>query len=350
VTSETPPLELASALHVAGRLAEAEPIYRRILQGDPREQTARNNLIALVRAQERWAEAEALLREAIELAPDDAELRQRLAVAVLADGRYAEGWPLFEARRDPRLREYVKTPPLPIPEWDGGPVEALLAWPEQGFGDAIQFARFLPVLATRGIRVTVLCRPELLTLFQDAGLAAYPAQGGAELPAQQAWSLMGSLPGRMGVTLETLPPPLPIRAEPTRRGGIGIMTSGHSGHRNDANRSLPPAAAAALMALPGAVSLDPRDSGARDFRDTAGLIAGLDQVVSVDTAVAHLAGSMGKPTAVLLPRLNTDWRWLRGRTDCPWYPSLTLYRQAEAGDWEPELVAVRRDLAAKGLI
>jgi ADP-heptose:LPS heptosyltransferase len=124
------------------------------------------------------------------------------------------------------------------------------------------------------------------------------------------------------------------------------MARGNPVHGNDANRSLPAEAEAELHALPGdVVALAPEETGAADFADTADLIAGLDLVISVDTAMAHLAGAMGKPCWVLLPAAWQDWRWLRGRKDSPWYPSLRLYRQRTAGDWREVLDEVRRDLA-----
>jgi ADP-heptose:LPS heptosyltransferase len=126
---------------------------------------------------------------------------------------------------------------------------------------------------------------------------------------------------------------------------VGLVTRGSPTHRNDAHRSLPDALAAELRAAPGAVSLHPEDSGARDLQETAEIIAGLDLVVTVDTAVAHLAGSLGKPTWVLLPAHGCDWRWLRDRLDSPWYPSVRLYRQAAPGGWSEVVAAVRRDLA-----
>jgi ADP-heptose:LPS heptosyltransferase len=115
-------------------------------------------------------------------------------------------------------------------------------------------------------------------------------------------------------------------------------------HSNDRNRSLPPKAAAQLASL--GRSLAPEDTGAGDFRDTAGIVAGLDLVISVDTAVVHLAGAMGKPVWVLLPSVETDWRWGRSGRDSPWYPSARLYRQAKPGDWAPVLRKVAADLAA----
>jgi len=153
------------------------------------------------------------------------------------------------------------------------------------------------------------------------------------MPKLDAWVLSGSLPLRMGTRLETIPPPIPVAAWPKTRRGIGVVTRGNPGHPNDRNRSLSAEAAAALMALPGAMSLAVEDTGVRDMQETAEFIAGLDLVISVDTAVAHLAASMGKATWILLSAIKTDWRWGREGETTPWYPGARLFRQREPGDW-----------------
>jgi hypothetical protein len=331
--------------------AEAETAFRRLLGSEPKNRPIRDKLVALLKSQSRWDEAERLLWEAAALAPGDKDITTRLALEVLANGRYAEGWKLYEARRGATGVNGVTPPTLPYPEWDGAGVGSLLIWPEQGFGDMIQFARFIPEVARRGVRPTLLCPPVLADLFATAGLNIVVAKpepgGGVMLPRHDAWALLGSLPLRLGVTLETLPPPLPLSVEaPGPAGGVGVVAQGRPSHPNDAHRSLPPEWAAELMALPGAVSLDPEDSGARDFLETAKIVAGLDRVVTVDTAAAHLAGSMGKPTHLLLPKHSADWRWLHDRDDSPWYPSMKLYRQPEPGDWASVFERLRQDLAA----
>ena len=118
---------------------------------------------------------------------------------------------------------------------------------------------------------------------------------------------------------------------------------------NDQNRSLPAELGVELLALPGAVDLDPAATGAIDFQETAEIMAGLDRVICVDTAAAHLAGALGRPVSILLPWRNADWRWMRERTDSPWYPTARLYRQPVDGDWRTPLDLVRRDLERAGL-
>lgn len=128
-----------------------------------------------------------------------------------------------------------------------------------------------------------------------------------------------------------------------QRSRIGVCWKGNKEHANDANRSLDPRSARRLRRL--GMSLLPEHTGAWDFQDTADIIAGLDLVITVDTSVAHLAASLGKPTWILLPFVETDWRWMKGRTDSPWYPSATLYRQPAPGDWASVLDRIEQNLA-----
>jgi hypothetical protein len=128
------------------------------------------------------------------------------------------------------------------------------------------------------------------------------------------------------------------------RGGVGVKVSGNPTHSNDGKRSLPAKVAAELPSLDGEIDLDPASTGARNFQDTAEIVAGLDLVISVDTSVAHLAAATGKPTWILLPFFSTDWRWMRGWQDSPWYPSVRLFRQGADEDWAPVIGQVRSAL------
>lgn len=330
----------------AGRHDDALAALAAAAQADPASAPAHHDLGGVLKLLGRLAEAEANLRRAHALAPDDPRTRHALGIVLLSLGRYAEGWPFYDARHAIPQLGLIK-PALPFPEWRGEDVAGrrVLIFPEQGLGDQIQYARFAPWLAARGADVTLLCHPALTRLFaQSLDVRVVAAAGQAEFPDPDYWVMSGSVVGRTGLAPDELPnaPYLRAEAEPKRlTGGIGIVTRGNPAHTNDAHRSLPAARAAELMALPGAVSLHPEDTGARDMADTAALIAGLDRVITVDTAVAHLAGAMGKPTSILLPRVMTDWRWMEARTDSPWYPTARLYRQSTAGDWESVLEAVR---------
>jgi hypothetical protein len=342
----------AAAEREAGRWDRAANLWRAAAAADPGAAEPHHHLGVEFERRGRLAEAEAEFRQALALDAGARSTMRTLALLLLSQGRFAEGFELFEARHD--LPNIAK-PPLPYPEWRGEPLNGkrLLIWPEQGYGDQIQFARFAPILAAQGAQVTLLCRPGLERLLGGSlGVEVKAAAGAVDFPDPDYWVMTVSLAARMGVTLETLPgepylrSPEPV-TPPAPGFKVGLVTSGSAAHANDANRSLPPDAAARLRRLDATiVELDPAKSGARDFAETAAIIAGLDLVISVDTSAAHLAGAMGKPCWVLIPALNTDWRWLRDREDSPWYPSIRLYRQARARDWTAELDRIEADLAA----
>jgi tetratricopeptide (TPR) repeat protein len=334
----------ASRAHAAGDLAEAERLYGVAIAADPGARSARNNLVILLMGERRWDEAEALVRDWMHIDPGSAELRFRLADLLLAAGRYAEGWPLFESRRSLPVSDY-RPPPVTYPEWDGRPVSSLMVWLDQGLGDQIQFARYLPMLSARSIATTVIAPPSLAGLYSATGAQVLVAQGSVSAPSHEAWTPICSLALHFGTTLETIPPPLDLAAGPGGS-GVGLMLRGRPNHPRELHRKLPDQARAALAALPGAVSLHPDDTGAATFRETADLIAALGLVITVDTSVAHLAGSMGKPTWLMLPWVGCDWRWLRDRTDSPWYPSMRLFRQPARGDWATVVRDVRRAFEA----
>jgi tetratricopeptide (TPR) repeat protein len=323
--------------------------FRRAVDLTPDAAEPHHHLAAALEALDRLGEAEAEYRVALALAPGSGATARALAILLLSQGRYPEGFALFERRHE--LAEMAK-PALPFPEWDGEPVEGrkLLIWPEQGLGDQIQFARFAPILQRMGADVTLVCWPPLARLFAGAlGVRVVAAAGQIEFPDPDYWVMTMSLAARLGLTPDTLPRDVYLTA-PERRAAlpkgarIGLVTQGNAHNANDANRSLGETDAARLRAIPGALSLDPVDTGAQDFADTAAIIDQLDLVISVDTATAHLAGAMGKPCWTLIPKANTDWRWLRDRSDSPWYPSMRLFRQPAPGDWASVIDEISRAL------
>lgn len=259
---------------------------------------------------------------------------------LLRSGAFETGWKLYEER--PTRLNWSQ--PLSFPEWKGEPVESLLVLPEQGLGDQIQFARYVVELRARGVRVTLISPSILFRLFQPLGATMLRMGSDLAIPRHDAWVLIGSLPGRFGATAETIPSRPYLPSAPGGE-GIGLVTKGSVTHELDAQRSLPDDLAAEMRAWPKVTSLHPEDTGVGDMEDTARIIDRLELVIAVDTAVAHLAGAMGKPCWLLLPH-HADWRWLTDRDDSPWYPKHRLYRQTEPGAWRQVVDRVRADLGA----
>ena len=273
---------------------------------------------ALARRAGHYEEAEAIYREWIADEPRNPGPRYGLALLLLRRGDFARGWPLYEARKFvPELG--LRVPTFSFSEWQGDQIGSLLLWPEQGLGDQIMFARYVPQLLNAKIRVTLVASPSLTRLFSALGCDVISAVGTVNIPRHDAWCLVGSLPLRLGSI-----PTEPYFPSTTSGSGVGVMVAGNPMHVNDRDRSLPPEEAKALLAR--GRNLAPEATGAKDFFDTARIIDELERVVTVDTSVAHLAGAMGKPTEILLGR-DPDWRWGLSETRTIWYPSATLVRR-----------------------
>lgn len=381
----------AGRLQQAGRLAEAAALWREITTAAPQSPEAHANFAAVLVERGDLHTAEAEIRQALALQPDAAWARYQLGRVLhqarrfeaaaaayqsvlaldpqdtkarlalghlhLTLGDLPRGWPLYEARCE--LADQHAAPLLWPNAWRGEPLagKRLLIWPEQGFGDQIQFARFAPVLQAMGAEVTLAAPPELAALFAGLGVRVIRQ---TRVPPPMAdydhWTLLLSIPGRLGTTLESLPQPSYLAAPADRRerwagyvlpGTVGLAWRGRPSHPNDAHRSLPsPEPLLRGLEAAGARVID-LTYPLGDFADLAAVAEQLELVVSVDTALAHLAGALGKRSFVLLPWLRTDWRWLEGRADSPWHPSLRLFRQPRHGDWETVIGEVCAAYAAE---
>lgn len=281
-------------------------------------------------------------RDILRQAPDLAFVTDNLCQALLAAGDYAEGFALYDVRFS-RRHNAVRRPNLPFREWQGEPLagRSLVILPEQGFGDQIMFARFTAQLREESARVTLVAPRELLRTF--SALEIDVVSSDIPFARHDLWCMIGSLPARLRLTRAEL------TGAPYLRGGsggegIGIAWRGRPTHHNDAQRSLPEALAARLLGLPGAIDLDPMATGARDFEDTANIIRSLRLVISVDTAIAHLAGAMGTPTYCLLPATGVDWRWGVSGSTTAWYRTMTLLRAGPSG-WPPLIEALAARVA-----
>lgn len=344
---------LGRALAQLGRYDEAEAAHRQAVAVRPDAPWAHRGLANFLHAVGRWAEAAAPYRQALALAPDDARLRTDFGHLLLGLGDFAAGWPLYESRRDVEGHG-VRPPPLPG-EWLGEPVagKAVLVWPEQGFGDLVQFARYAPLLRDLRAAVTLASPPELAPLFEGLGVDVVVRGPSTTVPQPDVWSLALSLPHRLGETLADVRGEAYLRAPAERAGrwrgavpprAVGVVWRGRSSHPNDRHRSLPHDRLTPLVREHGFAAVDLTEP-VGDFADLAALIERLELVIAVDTAAAHLAGALGKPCWILLPAYRQDWRWFQRRPDSPWYGSVRLFRQPAPGDWGPVLEEVAAALA-----
>jgi tetratricopeptide (TPR) repeat protein len=350
-------VDLAQVLRELAQYEEAAHWARLAARHRPENPELRRLMGNILADLGRVEEAEAEYRAALAADPEHDSTKLALTGLLLSLGRYAEGWPLMEVRA--KLKPSVVPPiALPYPEWKGEPLDgkSILVWWEQGLGDQIQMCRFAGSLKARGAaKVTLGCRPALVDLLATTpgadAIIPVPQGAGVPVPRHHYWTRYFSAPLHLGITLETLPKEPYLFAPADRlarwRGfsGIGLAWRASPTGFNASHKNVPDEQAKRLLDL-GAVSLHPEDTGVKDFADTAAIMAQLDLVISIDTSVAHLAGAMGKRCWTLLPRVNTDWRWLRERTDSPWYPSMRLYRQQEPGRWDPVIDQVIADLEA----
>lgn len=346
-------------------MESAEALYRTAIRLDPALPEAHTSLGYILTRQGRLTEAMQACETAICLSPNFAPAHWNLATAALLGGDLTRGFAEYEWRKR-HVRYRSDFPPLPGPAWDGSDPagQTILIRAEQGFGDTIQLARYLPTIMAMGGKPVLICHKSLIPLIGAMPGVTACAHGQAP-PPHDSWIDMASLPFILATTMDTIPcPNAYLQADPLRAAAwasrlpagrkIGVVFSGNPRHPADRRRSIP-LDQIRLPDLPNMSFVD-LQFGERlrlpdltpwitDYAQTAALIANLDLVIAVDTSVAHLAGALGKPVWILLP-YAPDWRWCLARSDSPWYSSARLFRQPAAGDWASVLGQVFNALSS----
>jgi tetratricopeptide (TPR) repeat protein len=358
---------LGHALEDQGDSMAAAECFRQALRIHPNYVEALNNLGNWHKDQCQFAEASACYERALRIDPDNKVARWNRGLLRLVHGDFERGWTDFELRWQ---MPGAVLPEFPQPRWDGSPLngKTILVYAEGGLGDTLQFLRYLPMVQARGGKVIFACQRVLLKLLDgSAGIDQLVVAAAPWPPCDVQISLL-SLPLIFGTTLATIPAPVPyLFADPHRMrfwqqevaslGGftVGIAWESNPKHKEYRFRSIPLKFFETLAAIdkvrlvnlqkgPGTSQLETwegcspiRDYGDRldadgAFLDTAALMMNLDLVISVDTALTHLAGALGVKVWMAM-QYASDWRWLLDRPDCPWYPTLRLFRKPIGGNW-----------------
>ena len=372
------------------RIDEAMELFKKALEIDPRHALTYNNLGVVLHDQGKTIEALSYFEKALENQPTYLTALHNMSLGQLLHGRLKEGWKNHESRLVVRERTHVyrvihKLFNL-IPKWDGVSSLAgkyILLLHEQGFGDSIQFVRYVGLLQQRGARVALHVKNPLYRLFESYSPDVTLVRETDPIPPCDCAYVLMSLPHALGTdTVEDIPAPAAyLSADPAeqerlrlrlaevspdpRRLRVGIVWGGNPEHGNDRRRSIALRKLQPLFDLGGIdffslqkgkptedlKQLPPQTTvfnigeQFNDFADTAAAIANMDLVISVDTSVVHLAGALGGRTWTLLAR-TPDWRWLLDRDDSPWYPNMRLFRQTEDDNWEPVIARMAVELAA----
>ena len=370
------------ALAEAGKYKEATRCFENATRLDPESPANWANLAMMLKIEGRFDDALTAYDRAIARDGGDSRIKVNRATALLHMGRWEEAWPEYEWRFLRPGYAAISAAPLLPSLTPGARLDGLriLVWHEEGYGDTLQFARYLPLLTRLGAEVTVAVPAPLLRLMRGVPGIAVVRTGEPDLPPHDAQCPFFSLPRVFGTTTREVPNAPYLTADPGLAAAwsarlpkdglsVGLVWAGqarpwlHGFGSMDRRRSAGLAAFAPLATVRGVnfVSLqagtpaaqEPPDgliltdpmAAVRDFADTAAIIANLDAVIAVDTSVAHLAGAMGKPV-FLLDRYDNCWRWLHGRADTPWYPSMTIFRQPRPGDWTSPMHRAASSLAA----
>ena len=360
---------LGNVRQAQGRLEEAVACHERALAVEPMNSEVYSNLGSVFDLQGKVPESVASYDRALALKPDFAVALFNRSLLRLLMGDLAAGLPDYERRWHLSKRRSFSQP-----QWCGQPLDGarILLYPEQGLGDTVQFLRYVPMVQAAGGQVILEVQPQMRRLAARLPGVVELSCSGEPLPPFDWHCPLMSLPLAFGTTLDTIPARVPYLTIPQAADAmcglpgegcglrVGIAWAGSPAHLRDRFRSIPLELLKPLFGLAGAqffsLQLGPaaeelEEAGSpvgvidlapeiEDMADTAALIAKLDLVIAVDTAVAHLAGALGKPVWVMLP-LVPDWRWLLDREDSPWYPTMHLFRQSRLGDWASVVEAVR---------
>ena len=368
-------LNFGAFLASSKRFIEAEAAYSQAILLKPQSPVGWSNMGVLYACMKREAEAEQCYRTSISLDESYPTARFNLSYLLLRQGRFEEGWRLREARNwFATLTAHVTSP-----RWQGEPLigKSILISYEAGHGDMIQFCRYAAVLKAQGTTsISMICHPALKTLFAELDEVDAVIALDEPIPASgwDFWTPLMSIPCHCQTRLDSIPAKIPYLQAPAARTEkwaallpkhglcVGLVWKGNPQFENDADRSLPSLEVLAPLWNIAEVNFISLQKGAgedeaaqppggqhlinlgpqlEDFADAAAVVSKLDLVICVDTAIAHLAGALGKPCWVLLPDYKTDWRWLTSRPDSPWYPDvMRLFRQPAMGDWDSVVTEV----------
>lgn len=357
----------------------ARDCFERAIALAPESATAHNNLGLLCKSQNRVREALDHYQKAVSLRPDYAQAQWNLSLMLLLTGQFTDGWEKFDWRRKAELDAITDCQCHTSPTWDGSPFrnQHLLIRTEQGYGDNLQFIRYLPQVKRLGGTVTVETLPSLMKLFSQIREVDQLIENRSDSQSPCEYDLVTyimDLPAILKTTVETLPRDVPYlyadiakvnQWRPrliTPKFKVGIVWAGSPDHANDMNRSCGLEDIVPLTKINGVqlfslqkgdheqdlirhdhLPIEDLGPDLQDFSDTAAVIEQLDLVISVDTAVLHLAGALGKPAWALIP-FAPDWRWLLKREDSPWYPTVKLFRQTKPDQWKDVMERIREAL------
>lgn len=376
-----PLCNLAALARGSGEFEQAVAYCRQALALNPEYPEALNNLGNALKDCGRLQESIEAYRHAARLKPNDPEILHNLAMALLTIGEFDEGWRLYEERwKIGQLAHAYRNYPQPL--WQGEAAErrVLFIHAEQGFGDTLQFCRYAPLAVKRGLRVVLEAQPALVRLMQSLDGVETVVSPDEKFTAFDFHCPMMSLPHAFKTRLETIPASIPyLKADakdaalwreqiaalaPAGKRRIGLVWAGNPRRHSpilsltDGRRSIAPELLQPLFKTGNAVFFSLQKDGQKapeelglvdlmdncqDFADTAALLANLDLVITVDTAMAHLAGALGIPTWVL-NRFDSCWRWPRDKETTPWYPTMRLFHQPQPGDWKSVIAQVAREL------